>query len=135
MHNKKGFTLIELIVVLAILAIIAAIAVPTTMNAINNAKVTADKATADSISAAVRLFVADDLTDGTANDETDQTLSAALNAAGMGTTVPTPQESGFSFYWTTNNKVVASKDTAAGTALAGTLYINSNTGALQTAKP
>ncbi|MEG2843339.1 MAG: prepilin-type N-terminal cleavage/methylation domain-containing protein, partial [Ruthenibacterium sp.] len=29
MKNKKGFTLIELIVVLAILAVIAAIAVPT----------------------------------------------------------------------------------------------------------
>ena len=42
MKSKKGFTLIELIVVLAILAIVAAIAVPTAFSSIENAKVAAD---------------------------------------------------------------------------------------------
>lgn len=136
MHNKKGFTLIELIVVLAILAIIAAIAVPTTLNAVNGAKVTADAATADSIAAAVRLFVANDLTDGTPNDEDNNTLGGALQAAGMSSTVPTPQQSGYTFYWTTDNKVVADSEAPTGAiALTADLYINSDTGALQTTNP
>ncbi len=42
--NKKGFTLIELIVVIAILAILAAILIPSLMNYIN----AANKATATS---------------------------------------------------------------------------------------
>lgn len=36
--NKKGFTLVEIIVVLVILAILAAIAVPSVMNYVNEAK-------------------------------------------------------------------------------------------------
>lgn len=38
--KKKGFTLVELIVVIAIIAIIAAVAVPTTIRYVNEAKVT-----------------------------------------------------------------------------------------------
>lgn len=37
--KKKGFTLVELIVVIAIIAIIAAVAVPTTIKYVNEAKV------------------------------------------------------------------------------------------------
>lgn len=37
--RKKGFTLVELIVVIAIIAIIAAVAVPTTISYVNKAKV------------------------------------------------------------------------------------------------
>lgn len=54
-NNKKGFTLIELIVVLAILAILAAIIVPTTFGAITNAKKAADNANLDALNSAVRM--------------------------------------------------------------------------------
>ena len=55
MKSKKGFTLIELIVVLAILAVIAAIAVPTAFGSIEKANVAADKASIDGLNSAIRM--------------------------------------------------------------------------------
>ena len=49
LKNKKGFTLIELIVVLAVLAVIMAIAVPRFVGVRETAKEDSDKATIDSI--------------------------------------------------------------------------------------
>ena len=46
--NKKGFTLVELIVVIAIMAILAAVLVPTVTNKIKDAD---DSATASDLSA------------------------------------------------------------------------------------
>ena len=52
--SKKGFTLIELIVVLAILAIIAAIAVPTAFGSIETAKDAAAHASINSMNSVIR---------------------------------------------------------------------------------
>ncbi|QSX08654.1 prepilin-type N-terminal cleavage/methylation domain-containing protein [Alkalibacter rhizosphaerae] len=57
--NRKGFTLIELIVVIAILAILAIIAVPRFLGTLNNARTTADDATERVIQSAVTLYMAD----------------------------------------------------------------------------
>ena len=54
-NSKKGFTLIELIVVLAILAVIAAIAVPTAFGAITDAQVAADTASIEGYNSAIRM--------------------------------------------------------------------------------
>ncbi|MDD6678342.1 MAG: prepilin-type N-terminal cleavage/methylation domain-containing protein [Firmicutes bacterium] len=43
-HNKKGFTLIEMLVVIAIIAILVAIIVPTVTNAVSKAKCATDAA-------------------------------------------------------------------------------------------
>lgn len=45
LRRRKGFTLIELIIVIAILAILAAIAIPAYLTYRNNARISADAAT------------------------------------------------------------------------------------------
>lgn len=91
--SKKGFTLIELIVVLAILAVIAAIAVPTAFGAIDKAKIAADTASVESYNSALRTYASilqiGDYTDA------DNTCLKALESANFDKTLK-PQ---------TNNKI------------------------------
>ncbi|MEF9969221.1 MAG: prepilin-type N-terminal cleavage/methylation domain-containing protein [Ruthenibacterium sp.] len=101
MKNKKGFTLIELIVVLAILAVIAAIAVPTAFGSIEKAQIAADTATVDSINSAIRMEAilekADAANVGTA------TVAQAIEHADMSnwtaTVKPQPQHKTSSITW------------------------------------
>lgn len=58
LKNRKGFTLIELIVVLAVLVVIAAIAVPRFMGVQEKAKDSADDSTREMISKAAELYFA-----------------------------------------------------------------------------
>ena len=58
--NKKGFTLIELIIVIAILAILAAVAIPRLGSMTGKAKQSADVASAKSIANAVSIIIAED---------------------------------------------------------------------------
>ena len=58
LKNKRGFTLIELIVVLAVLAIILAIAIPRFVTIQDESRIKADVATAEQIIKAARLMEA-----------------------------------------------------------------------------
>lgn len=82
-NNKKGFTLIELIVVIAILGIIAAIAIPRFTGIRETSAIKADAATAKQIISAARIAEADkNLTAGTALILTEDTAVNWATIAG-----------------------------------------------------
>jgi len=55
-RNKKGFTLIELVVVIAILGILAALAIPRFTGTLNNAKTQTHNANIRTIESAMSLY-------------------------------------------------------------------------------
>ena len=74
LRSKKGFSLVELIIVIAILGIIAVIAVPNLTNIQKNSQVNADIRTAESIGKAVRIWLTD-----SANVTERNTREGAIN--------------------------------------------------------
>lgn len=61
-NSKKGFTLVELVIVIAVIAILSAILVPTFSSVIGNANKTKEKA---DLKAAITTYIADHSNDGT----------------------------------------------------------------------
>lgn len=68
MRSKKGFTLMELLIVVAIIAILAAIAIPTFASSLQKARDAADQANGRSLYAAVAL---NEMTEGEAAPDED----------------------------------------------------------------
>jgi prepilin-type N-terminal cleavage/methylation domain-containing protein len=78
MNGRKGFTLIELMVVIMIVSILAAVAIPIMRGRIESAKWSEGKAMAGSLATAIRAYAAEKGSDGTYGTQ------AALTPAMLG---------------------------------------------------
>lgn len=117
-NSKKGFTLVELVIVIAVLAIIAAIAIPTVSNVIKNANKSADDSNAQAVELAIKT-TATQISSGTYKDTTTtlaETISVALTDNGMGGVLPTcKQGTDFKYYYNKDTgKIQVSNSTPAG---------------------
>ena len=76
-NKKKGFTLIELIVVVVILGVLAAVAIPRLTGNQEKAKISADKATFGTLQSSIAIGVANgDIKDGDVDVAVDATNGA-----------------------------------------------------------
>ena len=69
MESRKGFTLVELMVVILIVSILAAVAIPIMRGRIDSAKWTEGKSMAGSIATAIRAYAAEKDTTGNYGDD------------------------------------------------------------------
>lgn len=67
MRSRKGFTLIELMVVIVIVAVLAAVVVPMLISRVEKAKYSEGKAIASQVATAVRTYAAEHADDATFN--------------------------------------------------------------------
>ena len=91
--NKKGFTLMEMLIVVAIIVILVAVSIPTFSGSLNEAKESADAANLRAAKAqATSQFMlcngdadtSDDIVDGQAYDITDGKFKDASSVTGYG---------------------------------------------------
>jgi type IV pilus assembly protein PilA len=105
LKSRKGFTLIELIIVIAILGIILLIGVPRFTDVLRKAQINADRATASSIGKSVRLWNIDNLPSNrpvptlftefvTANNAADAVLEDINNYFSIDTQKPDSYKAG-----------------------------------------
>ena len=90
---KKGFTLVELIVVIAIIGVLAAILVPTMMGFVTNSRVTSANSTAASFQDQIEQFLTDCDTKGYGMKQANTSVSEidiVISSGTWTTTIGTP---------------------------------------------
>ena len=99
--NKKGFTIVELVVVVAVIAILAAVLIPTFSGIIKKAQLSADQKAVHDMNTFVAMEGADDLTKAL----------AALEKNNVNVDNLSPITSGYSFVWVEADKKFALVET------------------------
>ena len=84
--TKKGFTLVELVIVVAVMAVLVAVAIPTVSSITKTAKKSVIKSNAQTIESMIKLEEAEltNKEDGTSTALTETAIEDALNAAKLG---------------------------------------------------
>jgi len=106
-ENRKGFTLIELIVVIALLAILSAILIPSISNYIHSAKVVTDQSSVRTLNSLTALYSIDnnilegDIFNGFNTDE--QRMNELVNE-GYLTSIVVPELEESEFIWNIENQ-------------------------------
>ena len=109
-NNKKGFTLVELVIVVAVMAILVAVAIPTVSSITAKAKSAVDKTNCEAIESMIKLGEANaiEAAGGGAVTYDTAAMTAALNNAKLGI------DSGTFFYNKTTGAVTTEAPTGAG---------------------
>ncbi len=110
-RNKKGFTLVELVIVIAVLAVLAAIAVPTVTNVINTANINTDKSNAQTIELALKSAYAEAASGTWASTNPDTlTVDDALKHEGLSSisdmNARIKQNSSYKFVYNTSGQIL-----------------------------
>ena len=107
-NNKKGFTIVELVIVIAVIAILAAVLIPTFAGIIKKANLSSDQQAVRNMNVALA-------TDEATNGKPQNLLEATMNMAKAGYDFENykPLSSDYRFFWdSVNNKIVlAEKET------------------------
>lgn len=76
-NNKKGFTLVELVIVVAVMAILVAVAIPTVKSITSSAGTAVDKTNCRTIESVIKMYAA---TKSNADNDYEITQGDAVNA-------------------------------------------------------
>lgn len=109
--TKKGFTLVELVIVIAVIAILAAVLIPTFANVVKQANLSSDQVAARSMNNALSI---DEVSNG--KPANAAAMRKILKDAGFADKL-SPVTSGYRFYWDSQENLVMLVETSTSTVV------------------
>ncbi len=102
--NKKGFTIVELVIVIAVIAILAAVLIPTFSSLIKKANLSADQVAVKNMNTVLATEFA------TENPASLKEVVDALDEAGFNVNSLTPLTKDYEFHWSEGTKTIVLVD-------------------------